>query len=83
MILDYGLPSGVHPHKMLKGTALQIFSKLERRVQRHPQALAIGEVGLDFCTTCPCVNNRYSIGTVLWVEEGQTASISAHGFSVG
>ncbi len=49
---------GVHPHRMLGGTASSHFSRLESLVQRHPQAVGIGEVGLDFTTDCRCGHQR-------------------------
>ncbi len=45
---------GIHPHKLFGGTASAQFSTLEEMVQRHPQIVGIGEVGLDFTTCCRC-----------------------------
>lgn len=45
---------GVHPHLLFKDTVDFMFSKLVRELEKHPEAVAVGEVGLDFTTTCRC-----------------------------
>jgi Tat protein secretion system quality control protein TatD with DNase activity len=45
---------GVHPHLLLPSNVHQMFARLEKQFERYPQAIAIGEVGLDFTTTCRC-----------------------------
>ena len=45
---------GVHPHKILANLACSLFNKLKSKLAQYPAALGIGEVGLDFTTSCRC-----------------------------
>lgn len=45
---------GVHPHMITGKTAISLFNKLEGKLDEHPEAIGIGEVGLDLTTTCRC-----------------------------
>lgn len=43
---------GIHPHLITKTTAPYYLNKLEGMIHEHPEALGIGEIGLDFTTDC-------------------------------
>ena len=43
---------GVDPHEVLPHMARPLFSMLESRLSQHPDALGIGEVGLDYTNSC-------------------------------
>ncbi|MCG8035189.1 MAG: TatD family hydrolase, partial [Candidatus Thiodiazotropha taylori] len=45
---------GVHPHMITDVKAKSLFQKLKDKLDEFPEAVGIGEVGLDFTTTCRC-----------------------------
>jgi len=45
---------GVHPHFIYRNTVDIEFDRLVRMFEKHPTAVAVGEVGLDFTTRCRC-----------------------------
>jgi len=45
---------GVHPHFIYRNTVDFEFNRLVRMFEKHPTAVAVGEVGLDFTTACRC-----------------------------
>ena len=45
---------GVHPHLLYANNVEHLFSKLTQEFAKYPQAVAVGEVGLDFTTSCRC-----------------------------
>ena len=49
---------GVGPHKVLPHLARPLFSMLESRLAQYPDALGIGEVGLDYTTSCGCLTEH-------------------------
>lgn len=45
---------GIHPHMITMNNYESQYSKLERKLEACPEALGIGEIGLDHTTTCRC-----------------------------
>ena len=54
---------GIHPHRILPNLANSLINKLKIKLSQHPDVLGIGEVGLDYTTSCRCTtNHNYSMG---------------------
>lgn len=55
---------GVHPHMITESQVKSLFGQLERLVGEIPEAVGIGEVGLDLTTECRhgCHNQEYCRG---------------------
>ncbi|MCG8035097.1 MAG: TatD family hydrolase [Candidatus Thiodiazotropha taylori] len=47
---------GVHPHLITNDDCDTLYGRLERLLQKHPEAVGIGEVGIDH--TSKCYHNR-------------------------
>ena len=45
---------GIHPHVLDKNKPEMEFRKLERKLEEHPEAVGIGETGIDHTTRCKC-----------------------------
>ena len=45
---------GIHPHVLAKNRPDSEFHKLKAKLEEYPQAVGIGEIGLDYTTTCRC-----------------------------
>ena len=45
---------GIHPHVLAKNRAESEFHKLKAKLEAYPQAIGIGEIGIDHTTTCRC-----------------------------
>ena len=45
---------GIHPHLLDKNMAESEFARLKMRLEEYPQAVGIGEIGIDLITTCKC-----------------------------
>ena len=45
---------GIHPHVLVKNMPLSEFKKLERLLEDYPEAVGIGEIGIDHTTRCKC-----------------------------
>lgn len=45
---------GVHPHLLLSHNVESMYRRLCDMFTRYPSAVAVGEVGLDFTTSCRC-----------------------------
>ena len=45
---------GIHPHVLDKNRAESEFARLKKRLEEYPQAVGIGEIGIDLTTTCKC-----------------------------
>ena len=45
---------GIHPHVLVKNRPLSEFKKLERLLEDYPEAVGIGEIGIDHTTRCKC-----------------------------
>ena len=45
---------GIHPHVLVKKRPLSEFKKLERLLEDYPEAVGIGEIGIDHTTRCKC-----------------------------
>ena len=43
---------GVHPHLVTGAEVYSFYSRLEDMLRRYPEAVGIGEIGLDLTTTC-------------------------------
>ena len=57
------LTFGIHPHMIAKATFLAAIDqsrRLEEMFERHPVAVEIGEVGMDFTATCTCCSGHDS-----------------------
>ena len=57
------LTFGIHPHMIVKApfsAAIDQSRRLEEMLGRHPEAVGIGEVGLDFTATCTCSSGHDS-----------------------
>ena len=57
------LTFGIHPHMIAKPpflAAIDQSRRLEEMFRRHPMALGIVEVGLDFTATCTCSSGHDS-----------------------
>ena len=57
------LTFGIHPHMIAKApflAAIDQSRRLEEMFGKHPEALGIGEVGLDFTATCRCSSGHDS-----------------------
>ena len=53
---------GIHPHRILPNLAKSLINKLKIKLSQHPDSLGIGEVGLDYTTSCGCTTNyNYSM----------------------
>ena len=52
---------GVHPHLIIESQVESLFGQLKRLVGKYPEAVCIGEVGLDLTTECRhgCYNREY------------------------
>ena len=52
---------GVHPHMVTESLVESLFGQLQRMVDKYPEAVGIGEVGLDLTTECRhgCYNQEY------------------------
>ena len=52
---------GVHPHMITETEVESLFGQLKRQVDKYPEAVGIGEVGLDLTTKCRhgCYNQEY------------------------
>ena len=50
---------GIHPHLITMDNYESQFQKLERKLEEFPEALGIGEIGLDHTTSCRC-NERHN-----------------------
>lgn len=48
------LSLGVHPHLIQLNNVEIMFNRLQNELRKHPSAVAVGEVGLDFTTQCKC-----------------------------
>ena len=42
------------PHNVLTSLSRSLYNKLKSKLAQHPEAVGIGEVGLDFTTSCHC-----------------------------
>ena len=49
---------GIHPHVLAKGRSLAEFKKLESMLESYPEAVGIGEIGVDHTTRCKCATFR-------------------------
>ena len=45
---------GIHPHVLAKGRPLDEFKKLQDMLENYPEAVGIGEIGIDHTTRCKC-----------------------------
>ena len=45
---------GIHPHVLAKNRPLSELKKLERLLEDYPEAVGIGEIGIDHTTRCKC-----------------------------
>lgn len=45
---------GIHPHMLKDNLATFFFNQLKNKLEEFPEALGIGEVGLDLTTSCRC-----------------------------
>ena len=52
---------GVHPHMVTESQVESLFGQLQRMIDKYPEAVGIGEVGLDLTTECRhgCYNQEY------------------------
>ena len=48
---------GIHPHVLAKNRPDSEFHKLKAKLEEYPQAVGIGEIGLDYSTTCRCLHS--------------------------
>ena len=63
---------GIHPHIITMDNYQSQYFKLERKLEACPEALGIGEIGLDHTTTCRC-NERHNMA--LCVEDKKKAQL--------
>ena len=45
---------GIHPHVLAKNRPEMEFQKLKRKLEEYPEAIGIGEVGIDHTARCNC-----------------------------
>ena len=45
---------GIHPHVLAKNRPEIEFQNLKRKLEKYPEAIGIGEVGIDHTTHCNC-----------------------------
>ena len=62
---------GIHPHRIMPNLALSLFNKLKNKLAQNPEAVGIGEVGLDGTTDCRCAVNHNSVNCISRKREEQ------------
>ena len=62
---------GIHPHRIMPNLALSLFNKLKNKLAQNPEAVGIGEVGLDGITDCRCAVNHNLVNCISRKREEQ------------